>query len=99
MQLIITEKPSVARDLARALGVRGGGQGCIEGEGRVITWCLGHLVEFEEPDAYDPAWKPWRLSSLPMLPEPFRLRPVRTSASQWKVVRSLLRDRAASTQR
>ena len=93
MQLIITEKPSVARDLARALGVRGGGQGCIEGDGRVITWCLGHLVEFEEPDAYDPAWKPWRLSSLPMLPEPFRLRPVRTSASQWKVVRSLLRDR------
>jgi DNA topoisomerase-3 len=93
MQLIITEKPSVARDLARALGVRGGGQGCIEGEGRVITWCLGHLVEFEEPDAYDPAWKPWRLSSLPMLPEAFKLRPVRSSASQWKVVRSLLRDR------
>jgi DNA topoisomerase-3 len=93
MQLIITEKPSVARDLAKALGVRGGGQGCIEGDGRVITWCLGHLVEFEEPDAYDPAWKPWRLSSLPMLPEAFKLRPVRSSASQWKVVRSLLRDR------
>jgi DNA topoisomerase III len=93
MQLIITEKPSVARDLARALGVRGGGQGCIEGGDRVITWCLGHLVEFDEPDAYDPAWKPWRLASLPMLPEVFRLRPVRSSASQWKVVRGLLRDR------
>jgi DNA topoisomerase-3 len=93
MQLIITEKPSVARDLARALGVRGSGQGCIEGGDRVITWCLGHLVEFEEPDAYDTAWKPWRLSSLPMLPEAFKLRPVRSSASQWKVVRALLRDR------
>ncbi len=92
MQLIITEKPSVARDLARALGVRGGGQGCIEGDGRVITWCLGHLVELEEPDAYDPGWKPWRMATLPMLPEAFKLRPVRSSASQWKVVRTLLRD-------
>ncbi len=93
MQLIITEKPSVARDLARAIGVRGGGQGCIEGADKVVAWCLGHLVELEEPDAYDPSWKAWRLASLPMLPEPFKLRPVKSSASQWKVVRSLLRDR------
>ncbi len=93
MQLIITEKPSVARDLARAIGVRGGGQGCIEGTDKVVAWCLGHLVELEEPDAYDPSWKAWRLASLPMLPDPFKLRPVKSSASQWKVVRSLLRDR------
>lgn len=93
MQLIITEKPSVARDLARAIGVRGGGQGCIEGSDRVVAWCLGHLVELEEPDAYDPSWKMWRLASLPMLPEPFKLRPVKSSLSQWNVVRSLLRDR------
>ena len=93
MQLIIAEKPSVARDIARVLGVRGGGDGCIEGDGRVITWCLGHLVEFAEPDAYDAAWKPWRLASLPMLPKAFKLRPVHRSASQWRVVRALLRDR------
>jgi DNA topoisomerase-3 len=93
MQLIVAEKPSVARDIARALGVSGKGDGCIEGGGWAITWCLGHLVEFEEPDAYDPAWKRWSLRTLPMLPAAFKLRPVRTSASQWRVVRTLLRDR------
>ena len=68
MQLIIAEKPSVARDLARVLGVRGAGKHAIEGSGRVITWCIGHLVELEEPAAYDAAWKAWRLDTLPMLP-------------------------------
>ena len=53
MQLVIAEKPSVARDLARVLGVRGAGKHAIEGSGRVITWCIGHLVELEEPAAYD----------------------------------------------
>ena len=76
MQLVIAEKPSVARDLARVLGLRGGGKHAIEGPARVITWCIGHLVELEEPAAYQPAWKAWRLDTLPMLPAPFKLRPV-----------------------
>ena len=76
MQLVIAEKPSVARDLARVLGVRGAGKHAIEGAGRVITWCIGHLVELEEPAAYDPRWKAWRLDTLPMLPAAFKLRPV-----------------------
>src|SRR2546423_1139600 len=45
MQLIVAEKPSVARDIARVLGVRGGGRGALEGAGRVITWCVGHLAD------------------------------------------------------
>ena len=75
MQLVIAEKPSVARDLARVLGIRGGGKHAIDGSGQVITWCIGHLVELEEPAAYDPAWKAWRLDTLPMLPAAFKLRP------------------------
>ena len=66
MQLIIAEKPSVARDLARVLGVRPAGQHAFEGDACVITWCIGHLVELEEPAAYDGRWKAWRLDSLPM---------------------------------
>ena len=93
MQLVIAEKPSVARDLARVLGMRGAGKHAIEGSGRVITWCIGHLVELEEPAAYEPAWKAWRLDTLPMLPAAFKLRPVPGTRDQLRAVRELLRDR------
>jgi DNA topoisomerase-3 len=93
VQLIIAEKPSVARDLARVLGVRGAGKHAIEGQGRVLTWCIGHLVELEEPAAYDERWKAWRLDTLPMLPESFKLRPVAGTRDQLRTVRELLRDK------
>jgi DNA topoisomerase-3 len=93
VQLIIAEKPSVARDLARVLGVRGSGKHAIEGAGRVLTWCIGHLVELEEPAAYDARWKPWRLDTLPMLPAAFKLRPVDGTKDQLRAVRELLRDK------
>jgi DNA topoisomerase III len=93
VQLVIAEKPSVARDLARVLGIRGGGKHALDGAGRVITWCIGHLVELEEPAAYDPAWKAWRLDTLPMLPARFKLRPVPSTRDQLRAVRDLLRDR------
>ena len=93
MQLIVAEKPSVARDIARVLGVRGNGRAFIAGGDRVITWCVGHLVELDEPAAYDARWKAWRLDTLPMIPQRFRLRPVQSSRDQLKAVRELLGDR------
>jgi DNA topoisomerase-3 len=93
LQLVIAEKPSVARDLARVLGMRGAGKHALQGAARVITWCIGHLVELEEPAAYDPAWKAWRLDTLPMLPAAFKLRPVPGTRDQLDAVRELLRDR------
>ena len=93
MQLVVAEKPSVARDLARVLGVRASGQHAFEGDGRVITWCVGHLVELEEPAAYDPRWKAWRLDTLPMLPAEFKLRPAKHAAPQLRAVVALLADR------
>jgi len=93
VQLVIAEKPSVARDLARVLGLRGGGKHALDGAGRVITWCIGHLVELEEPAAYDSAWKAWRLDTLPMLPAAFKLRPVPSTRDQLRAVRELLCDR------
>ncbi len=92
MQLVIAEKPSVARDLARVLGARPAGRGRYEGAGRVITWCVGHLVELEEPAAYDGRWKAWRLETLPMLPAEFKLRPAKHGVDQLKEVAALLRD-------
>ena len=93
MQLIVAEKPAVARDLARVLGVRPSGEHCFEGAGRAITWCIGHLVELEEPAAYDGRWKAWRLDTLPMVPAAFRLRPSRHAAAQLHAVTRLLCDR------
>jgi DNA topoisomerase-3 len=93
VQLIVAEKPSVARDLARVLGVRPSGRSYFEGSRCVITWCIGHLVELEEPAAYDGRWKAWRLDSLPMLPAQFRLRPAKHAAEQLRVVARLLGDR------
>ena len=93
VELVVAEKPSVARDLARVLGVRASGKDAFEGSDYVITWCIGHLVELEEPGAYEDAWKPWRLDALPMLPREFRLRASAHAAGHLRAVRALLRDR------
>jgi DNA topoisomerase-3 len=96
VQLVIAEKPSVARDLARVLGVHPSGKAWLEGKDRVITWCIGHLVELEEPASYDGRWKAWRMDTLPMVPTEFKLRAVAGTRDQLRVVCELLRDRRFS---
>jgi len=96
VQLVIAEKPSVARDLARVLGVRPTGKHCFDGKDRVITWCVGHLVELDEPASYDGRWKAWRLDTLPMVPSEFKLRPVPGTRDQLREVCRLLGDQRFS---
>ena len=96
VQRVIAEKPSVARDLARVLGVRPSGKGCFEGKDRVITWCIGHLVELDEPASYDGRWKAWRMDTLPMVPTEFKLRAVPSTRDQLREVCELLRDKRFS---
>ncbi|HEX7599523.1 MAG TPA: DNA topoisomerase, partial [Polyangia bacterium] len=96
MQLVIAEKPSVARDLARVLGVRPAGRHCFEGKDWVVTWCVGHLVELDEPASYDGRWKSWRLDTLPMIPAEFRVRPVQGTRDHLREVCKLLGDRRFS---
>jgi DNA topoisomerase-3 len=96
--VIVAEKPSVARDLARVLGARARHEGFIEGQGYRITWALGHLVHFAEPDAYGAAWAGrWSFGQLPMIPERWRLRTEARTAAQFKQVKALLT--AADTER
>jgi DNA topoisomerase III len=92
MRLVITEKPSVARDLAGVLGARSRRDGWLEGPDLRITWCLGHLVELQEPGHYEAAWKRWSLDALPMIPERFELRLRRDTAERFAVIRRLLED-------
>ncbi|MCK9636407.1 MAG: DNA topoisomerase 3 [Methylobacter tundripaludum] len=74
MKVILTEKPSVARDIAKCLNIGNKRDGYFEGDGYQITWAFGHLVELKEPDEYNKAWKRWSLESLPIIPEQFGLK-------------------------
>ena len=72
MQLIIAEKPSVAKSIASALGAKSGADGCFQGNGLIVSWCVGHLVSPMDAAGYDERFKKWRYDDLPILPEPFR---------------------------
>src|ERR1044071_2424352 len=89
-RLIIAEKPSMGRDVAAALGVAKRSEGYIEGENDIITWCIGHLVELDEPDAYDPKFKQWRLEDLPIIPEKFKYHASKRTIEQFKIIKELL---------
>ena len=92
MRLIVTEKPSVGRDIAGALGKHRREKGALVGEGWTVTWALGHLVELAPPDAYGEQYKKWRLEALPILPERFKVRVNHKTREQFAVVKGLLRD-------
>ena len=74
-ELFIAEKPSVAREFAKTLGVNGNaGNGYLESNDYVVTWCVGHLVTMSYPEVYDPALKKWSLNTIPFMPDEFLLR-------------------------
>ena len=68
MIVVVAEKPSVARDIARVLGCRQKGQGFLSSDTHTVTWALGHLVTLCEPDEIDPKYKRWKREDLPILP-------------------------------
>ena len=88
--LIIAEKPSVARDIARVLGCRQNINGAIEGPKYIVTWGLGHLVTLADPEDYDGKYKEWKLEDLPMMPEPFKLEVIRQTGKQYQAVKAQL---------
>lgn len=88
--LILAEKPSVARDIARVLNCRKNICGAIEGDRHIITWALGHLVTLADPEEYDKKYKEWNLSYLPMIPKKWDLVVIKQSARQYHNIKSLL---------
>jgi DNA topoisomerase III len=95
--LVVTEKPSVARDIASVLGARGRRQGYFEGGGYRVTWAIGHLVEIAAPGDMSARWRRWALETLPMLPTHFPLVVRENVAEQFEVVSRLLLDPAHET--
>ncbi len=94
MKLCITEKPSVAKDIAAILGASSRHDGYYEGNGYRVTWTFGHLCCLLEPHDYSPQWKRWALSSLPMLPTKFDIKLIEDDGikRQFKVIESLIKD-------
>ena len=86
--LVIAEKPSVARDIARVLGCKKQADGAIEGEKYIVTWGLGHLVTLADPEDYDGKFKEWKMEHLPMMPSPFRLEVIKQTAKQYRAVKN-----------
>ncbi len=89
--LVLAEKPSVGRDLAKVLGCSQSGNGCMRGSKYIVTWALGHLVTLADPEAYGEQYKTWRLETLPMLPKKMQLVVIRQTAKQFKIVKELLK--------
>ncbi len=89
--LVLAEKPSVANEIARILKSNKKGRGFFEGNQYVVTWALGHLVTLAEPHDYDKKYQEWRMQDLPMLPEKMKLKVIRESSHQYRVVSSLMK--------
>ncbi len=85
--LVLAEKPSVGRDLARVLNCSNKGNGYLEGKEYIVTWALGHLVTLAEPEVYDKKYKSWRIEDLPMLPEHLNLVVIKQSSRQFASVK------------
>jgi DNA topoisomerase III len=88
--VVIAEKPSVARDLARVLNCHKKGNGFLEGDKYIITWALGHLVTLADPEVYDDKYKTWKIEDLPMLPNELKLVVIKQTSKQFHAVKSQL---------
>ena len=89
-KLVICEKPSVAKSIASALGVTSRADGYFEGNGYLVSWCIGHLVGLADAAAYDGRYKKWRYEDLPILPDPFRYVVSEEKAAQFHILCSLM---------
>lgn len=89
--LVLAEKPSVGKELARVLGCKRGGEGYLEGDRYVVTWALGHLVTLADPEVYEKSWEKWEMDYLPMLPQQMKLVVIPQTGRQFRVVQGLMK--------
>ena len=90
MQLVIAEKPSVAQSYAKNLSAYKREDGYLEGESCIVSWCLGHLAEYAQPEEYDPKYEKWQFDDLPILPETWKLKVSKDKKKQFEVIKTLM---------
>ena len=91
--VVVAEKPSVGRDIARVLGCKTRGDGCLIGDTYTVTWAVGHLVALMEPNELDPKYEKWSFSTLPILPETIPLKVISATRDQYGKVKKLINDK------
>ena len=97
IQLVITEKPSVARAIAQVLGASDKRDGYFEGNGWLVGWCVGHLVELAPADAYDPRYSKWTYADLPIVPGEWQYRVLPDTRKQYNILAGLMNDHRVDT--
>ncbi len=95
--VVVAEKPSVGRDIARVIGCRTSGDGCLVGDRYIVTWAVGHLVTLMEPDEMDEKYKKWRFDTLPILPDEIPLKVISATRDQYSKVKKLINDQGTDS--
>ena len=90
LNLVIAEKPSVAQSIAKVLGCTGRQDGYLEGNGYLVSWCVGHLIELSEPEEYDSKYEKWKKEDLPIIPDSFKYRVAAATKKQFQVLKDLM---------
>ncbi len=91
LKLVIAEKPSVAQSLAKVIGANQKKDGYLEGNGYIVSWCVGHLIELANPEHYDEKYKKWRKEELPIFPAPFSYQVTASTKKQYQVLKDLMK--------
>ena len=97
MRLVVTEKPSVAQAVSAVLGATQRGEGCLMGNGYIVSWCVGHLVELAAADSYDEKYSKWRREDLPILPDRWQYAASQGKKKQLDILRRLMNDKNVDT--
>ena len=92
MKLVIAEKPSVAQSLAAVLGATERKDGYLSGNGWLVSWCVGHLIELAQPEAYGEQYAKWRYEDLPILPAAWKYEVSNDKKKQFRILRELMND-------
>lgn len=92
MQLVITEKPSVAKSIAQVVHATEAKNGYLQGDGYLVSWCVGHLVELASADSYREEWKKWSYEQLPIIPDVWQYKVKESTRKQYEVLKTLLHD-------
>ena len=95
-ELVIAEKPSVARSIAEVLGAREKHDGYLQGHGFIVSWCVGHLITSAVPEEYDPKLKVWKYEDLPIIPNEWKYTVIAQTGKQFSVLKKLMHDKAVS---
>ena len=97
MKLVIAEKPSVAISIAKVIGANKKKDGYYEGNGYRVSWCVGHLIQMANPDAYDEKYAKWNMADLPIIPSDYKYEVAKATKKQFNILKKLMNDKEVDT--